>query len=108
MRWDSTASIVGRGGINDQRAQSERELHGESFIDAVLGVMDRQLAAVQHDDDKDSVVNRKSRRSPSRRSAPLDGSSRNHDKRTGDISENGPVRKVIGHWLTGIEFFKRQ
>ena len=62
--------------------------------------MGRQLAAVQQDDDKDSVVNSKRGRTPGRRSSPLDSGSRNHDKSASDISQDGPVRKVVGHGLT--------
>jgi hypothetical protein len=42
---------LGDGGVNDQPARGDRELHGDVFVGDEYGVIGEQQAAVHQDDD---------------------------------------------------------
>ena len=75
----------GGGGVDDQPARGDRELHGEVFVGDEYGVIGEQQAAVHQDDDKERVVEGERRGAPGRGSAPHDGRGRDDHERTGSI-----------------------
>jgi len=59
----------GGGGIDDQPARGDRELHGDVFVGDEYSVIGEQQAAVHQDDDKERVVDSERRGAPGRGSA---------------------------------------